>query len=154
MFFFVEGAKKKSNFIYYYQISYPLCSAVIAVHNVNERVICCLPRIGVPCPLTSPPLPRRSSSPPVLFWPEIVLDHFNTFSLCPIGRLFQMEGIMVLNVFPFCTKLQNHTQPVKKGLSGESGPRPVPHPTPPHPCFHPYCSMFHNMYLTALNVLF
>lgn len=39
---------------------------------------------------------------------------------------------MVLNVFPFRTKLQNHTQPVgKKGLGEESGSSAASHPTPP-----------------------
>lgn len=74
----------------YCQISYPSCSAASAVHGVNARVVC-LPRIAVPCPP-----PHSPVAPPFLlfcFWLEIVLDHFNTFCLCPIGRLFQMEGL-------------------------------------------------------------
>lgn len=63
------------------------------------------------------------------------MDHFNTFSLCPIGRLFQMERIRVLNVFPFCAKLQSHTQPVKERLAKEIGSSATPHLTSPLP-FH------------------
>lgn len=62
----------------------------------------------------APPLPI---SPLLLFlfWLKIVLDYFNTFSLYPIESQFQMERIMLLNAFPFGTKLQSHT-PVKGAL--------------------------------------
>lgn len=56
----------------------------------------------------APPFPI---SPPFLlflFWLKFVPDYFNTFSLYPVGSQFQMERIMLLNAFPFGTKLQSH----------------------------------------------
>lgn len=111
------------------QISHPSCSAAGAVHGVNARVIC-LPRIAVPCPHPPPSLLLSfcfvlAGNSAGSFQHILSLSHWKAVS---------NGGIMVLNVFPFRTKLQNHTQPVgKKGLGEESGSRAAPHPTPPHP---------------------
>lgn len=71
------------------------------------------------------------SSPPFLlflFWLEIVLDYFNTFSLYPVGSQFQVGRITLVNTFPFSTKLQSHS-PVKRSLDKKIVSRTLPHLT-------------------------
>lgn len=63
-----------------------------------------------------------------LFWLEIVLDYFNTFSLYPVGSQFQVGRITLVNTFPFGTKLQSHS-PVKESLDKKIVSSTLPHLT-------------------------
>lgn len=130
---FTQEEEKKMN---YCQISYPSCSAAGAVHGVNARVIC-LPRIAVPCPHPPPSLLLSfcfvlAGNSAGSFQHILSLSHWKAVS---------NGGIMVLNVFPFRTRLQNHTQPVgkKKVLVRKVGQEQ--RLTPPHRCIRPHFSI-------------
>lgn len=82
------------------------------------------------CITVLPPTPALLLFLQFLFWLEIVLDYFNTFSLYPVGSLFRVGRITLVNTFPFGTKLESHS-PVKESLD-----KKIVSSTPPHLTAH------------------